>query len=201
MRRWGEEMTAENRREYLRTDVLISARLRTLSQEELALVDKGDASGVLAGNVPSSPIDEIIEQMPTGSTEETLYRCLRMMDRKINFVIEQMTSSSAQQGRPLDDVVELSGSGLKFLSARSYPEGTLLKMDLIMTETFEFKVTLIGKVVRVDELESRQKSGADLFAIAVHFAEIDEKARDAVIETIFRKQRRLIRLEKEQRGD
>jgi hypothetical protein len=35
----------------------------------------------------------------------------------------------------------------------------------------------------------------------VHFAEIDEKARDAVIETIFRKQRRLIRLEKEQRGD
>ena len=201
MRRWGEEMTAENRREYLRTDVLISARLRTLSQEELALVDKGDASGVLAGNVPSSPIDEIIEQMPTGSTEETLYRCLRMMDRKINFVIEQMTSSSAQQGRPLDDVVELSGSGLKFLSVRSYPEGTLLKIDLIMTETLEFKVTLIGKVVRVDDLEPRQKSGAGFFSIAVHFAEIDEKARDAVIETIFRKQRRLIRLEKEQRGD
>jgi hypothetical protein len=194
-------MTAENRREYLRTDVLIPARLRTLSQEELALVDKGDAGGVLAGNVPSSPIDEIIEQMPTGSTEETLYRCLRMMDRKINFVIEQMTSSSAQQDRPLDDVVELSGSGLKFLSARSYPEGTLLKMDLIMTETFEFKVTLIGKVVRVDDLEPRQKSGAGFFSIAVHFAEIDEKARDAVIETIFRKQRRLIRLEKEQRGD
>jgi hypothetical protein len=194
-------MNAENRREYLRTEVLIPARLRTLSQEELALVDKGDAGGVLAGNVPSSPIDEIIEQMPTGSTEETLYRCLRMMDRKINFVIEQMTSSSAQQDRPLDDVVELSGSGLKFLSARSYPEGTLLKMDLIMTETFEFKVTLIGKVVRVDDLEPRQKSGAGFFSIAVHFAEIDEKARDAVIETIFRKQRRLIRLEKEQRGD
>jgi hypothetical protein len=194
-------MTAENRREYLRTDVLISARLRTLSREESALFEKGDASGVLAGHVLSSPIDEIIEQVPTGSTEETLYRCLKMMDKKLNFIIEQMTSSSAQPDRSLDDVVELSGSGLRFLSARSYPEGTLLKIDLIMTETFEFKVTLIGKVVRLDELEPRRKSGVGSFSVAVHFAEIEEKARDAIIETIFRKQRRLIRLEKEQKGD
>jgi hypothetical protein len=194
-------MTAENRREYLRTDVLISARLRPLSQEESALVEKGDASGVLAGNILSSPIDEIIEQMPTGSTEETLYRCLKMMDKKLNFIIEQMTSSTAQPDRSLDDVVELSGSGLRFQSATSCPEGTLLKIDLIMTETFEFKVTLIGKVVRVDEMKPRHKSGAGHYSIAVHFAEIDEKARDAIIETIFRKQRRLIRLEKEQKED
>lgn len=194
-------MSPGNRREYLRTDVLISARVRALTQEELTLLEQGDANSVLEGNVFSSPIDEIIDQVPTGSKEETLYRCLKMMDKKLNFVIEQMTTPSDQPSRSLNDVVELSGSGLKFLSEIRYPEGTLLKMDLIMPGTFEFKVTMIAKVIRTDTLEHMKKGDTELFSVAVHFAEIDEKARDAIIETIFRKQRKLIRLEKEKEGE
>jgi hypothetical protein len=197
----GEEVGPENRREYLRTDVLISARVRALSREELALLDQGQLTDVLEENTFSSPIDEIIDQVPTGSKEESLYRCLKMMDKKLNFIIEQMTSPPDLPGRSLNDVVELSGSGLKFLSEKSYSEGTPLKMDLIMPGTFEFKVTLIAKVMRVDELAPRQKDGAGSFSIAVHFYEINEKARDAIIEKIFRKQRKLIRMEKEQKGD
>jgi len=190
-------MSPENRREYLRTDVLITARLRALSQGELSLLEQGDVNSVMEGNVFSSPIDEIIEQVPTGSKEETLYRCLKMMDKKLNFVIEQMTILPDQPGRTLHDVVELSGSGLKFLSETAYPENTLLKIDLIMPGTFEFKVTLIAKVIRIEKLKPKGKGGTGPFAVAVHFTEIDEKARDAIIETIFRKQRKLIRLEKE----
>jgi hypothetical protein len=194
-------MSHENRREYLRTDVLISARLQALTQEELILLEQGDADSLLEGNVFSSPIDEIIDQVPTGSREETLYRCLKMMDKKLNFIIEQMTTPPDQPGRSLNDVVELSGSGLKFLSEIPYPEGTLLKMDLIMPGTFEFKVTMIAKVIRTAPQEHREKASTELFSIAVHVAEIDEKARDAIIETIFRKQRKSIRLEKEKEGE
>ncbi|MBW2093618.1 MAG: PilZ domain-containing protein [Deltaproteobacteria bacterium] len=194
-------MSPENRREYLRTDVLISARLSALSQEELSLLEQEDVSSVLEGNVFSSPIDEIIDQVPTGSKEETLYRCLKMMDKKLNFIIEQMTTPSDQPGRKLYDVVELSGSGLKFLSETPYREGTPLKMDLIMPGTFEFKVTLISKVIRTEKLEPPKKARAGFFSVAVHFTEIDEKARDAIIETIFRKQRKLIRQEKERKGE
>lgn len=198
---WGKKMSPENRREYLRTDVLISARLHALTQEELTLLEQGDADSLLEGNVFSSPIDEIIDQVPTGSKEETLYRCLKMMDKKLNFIIEQITTPPDKPGRSLNDVVELSGSGLKFLSETPYPEGTLLKMDLIMPGTFEFKVTMIAKVIRTSPHEHREKTSTELFSIAVHFAEIDEKARDAIIETIFRKQRKLIRLEKEKEGE
>lgn len=194
-------MSPENRREYLRTDVLISARLRALTQEELSLLEQGDVNSVMEGNVFTSPIDEIIDQVPTGSKEETLYRCLKMMDKKLNFVIEQMTTPPDQPGRTLNDVVELSGSGLKFLSETAYSENTLLKIDLIMPGTFEFKVTLIAKVIRTDKLKPKGKGGLGPFAVAVHFTEIDEKARDAIIETIFRKQRKLIRLEKEKKKE
>lgn len=194
-------MSPENRREYLRTEVFLSARVRLLSQEELSLLEKGDIDSVLTGDPLSSPIDEIIDQVPTGSKEETLYRCLKMMDKKLNFVIEQMTTMPDQPGKTLYDVIEVSGSGLKFLSETAYPEGTLLKMDLIMPGTFEFKVTLIAKVIRRDKVDAGEKARAGLFSIAVHFTEIDEKARDAIIETIFKKQRKLIRLEKERKGD
>jgi len=194
-------MSPENRREYLRTEVFLSARMRPLSQEELSLLEKGDIDSVLTGDPLSSPIDEIIDQVPTGSKEETLYRCLKMMDKKLNFVIEQMTTMPDQPGKTLYDVIEISGSGLKFLSETAHPEGTLLKMDLIMPGTFEFKVTLIGKVIRRDKVDAGEKARAGLFAIAVHFTEIDEKARDAIIETIFKKQRKLIRLEKERKED
>lgn len=193
-------MSPENRREYLRTDVLISARIRVLNQEELSLLEQGDTT-ILEGNVFSSPIDEIIDQVPTGSKEETLYRCLKMMDKKLNFVIEQMTTPPDQPGRTLNEIVELSGSGLRFLSETSYPENTPLKIDLIMPGTFEFKVTLIAKVIRIDKRETTGRAGTESYSIAVHFTEIDEKARDAIIETIFRKQRKLIRLEKERKGE
>ncbi|OPX40969.1 MAG: hypothetical protein DRG82_07640 [Deltaproteobacteria bacterium] len=193
-------MSPENRREYLRTDVLISARIRVLNQEELSLLEQGDTT-ILEGNVFSSPIDEIIDQVPTGSKEETLYRCLKMMDKKLNFVIEQMTTPPDQPGRALNEIVELSGSGLRFLSETSYPENTPLKIDLIMPGTFEFKVTLIAKVIRIDKRETTGRAGTESYSIAVHFTEIDEKARDAIIETIFRKQRKLIRLEKERKGE
>ncbi|HDZ24061.1 MAG TPA: PilZ domain-containing protein [Desulfobacteraceae bacterium] len=193
-------MSPENRREYLRTDVLISARIRVLNQEELSLLEQGDTT-ILEGNVFSSPIDEIIDQVPTGSKEETLYRCLKMMDKKLNFVIEQMTTPPDQPGRALNEIVELSGSGLRFLSETFYPENTPLKIDLIMPGTFEFKVTLIAKVIRIDKRETTGRAGTESYSIAVHFTEIDEKARDAIIETIFRKQRKLIRLEKERKGE
>ncbi len=193
-------MSPENRREYLRTDVLISARIRVLNQEELSLLEQGDTT-ILEGNVFSSPIDEIIDQVPTGSKEETLYRCLKMMDKKLNFVIEQMTTPPDQPGRALNEIVELSGSGLRFLSETSYPENTPLKIDLIMPGTFEFKVTLIAKVIRIDKRETTGRAGTESYSIAAHFTEIDEKARDAIIETIFRKQRKLIRLEKERKGE
>ncbi|MEJ2025799.1 MAG: PilZ domain-containing protein [Deltaproteobacteria bacterium] len=193
-------MSSENRREYLRAKVFLPTRLSALCQDAFSSPDEGDAGRVPTENVIAGPIDEIIDQMATGSQEETLYRCLKMIDKKLNFVIEELISPSNQSGSTFNDVVELSGSGLKFLSDTAFPEGTLLRMELIMPTAFEFKIDLIARVLRVEKLVIQGKANDESYSVAVHFTEIDEKARDAIIETVFKKPRKLIRLQKE-RGE
>ena len=193
-------MSSENRREYLRAKVFLPTRLSALCQDSFSSLDEGDAGRMPTQNVIAGPIDEIIDQMATGSQEETLYRCLKMIDKKLNFVIEELISPSNQSGSTFNDVVELSGSGLKFLSDTAFPEGTLLRMELIMPTAFEFKIDLIARVLRVEKLAIEEKTDGESYSVAVHFTEIDEKARDAIIETVFKKQRKLIRLQKE-RGE
>ncbi|MEJ2025794.1 MAG: hypothetical protein P8Y00_12435, partial [Deltaproteobacteria bacterium] len=56
---------------------------------------------------------------------------------------------------------------------------------------------LIAKVLRVEKPAIQEEANGESYSVAVHFTEIDEKARDAIIETIFKKQRKLIRLQKE----
>jgi hypothetical protein len=194
-------MSPENRREYLRTDITLSTRCRLLTREEKELVEQGNLSGILQRSSLSSPIDEIIAQLPSGSEEETLYRCLKMMDNKVNFVIEQMASSPDHPDRKMNEVVELSGSGIRFVSKDPFSKGVLLKMDLIMPDTFEFMVKFIGRVVRVESKLPPAEKGVQEYCVAVHYEQIDERARDAIIETIFKKQRKMIRLEKDQKED
>jgi len=194
-------MSPENRREYLRTDIALSTRCRLLTREEMELVEQGNMSGILQKSSFSSPIDEIIDQLPSGSEEEALYRCLKMMDNKVNFVIEQMAPSSDQPDKLMNEVTELSGSGIKFVSKDPFSKGVLLKMDLIMPDTFEFMVEFIARVVRVESKLTPSEEGVQKYCVAAHYEHIEERARDAIIETIFKKQRKMIRLEKDQKED
>lgn len=194
-------MTPENRREYLRTDITLSTRCRLLTREEMDLVEQGSMSGILQSSSFSSPIDEIIDQLPSGSEEETLYRCLKMIDNKVNFVIDQMASSPGQPDKQMNEVVELSGSGIRFVSKDPFPKGVLLKMDLIMPDTFEFMVEFIARVVRVESKLPPAEKGVQEYCVAAHYEQIDERARDAIIEAIFKKQRKMIRFEKDQKED
>ncbi|MFZ0450485.1 MAG: hypothetical protein WAL98_14705 [Desulfatiglandaceae bacterium] len=194
-------MSPGNRREYLRTDITLSTRCRLLTREEMELVEQGNMSGILQKSSFSSPIDEIIEQLPSGSEDETLYRCLKMMDNKVNFIIEQMASPSDQPDKIMNAVIELSGSGIKFVSKDPFSKGVFLKMDLIMPDTIEFMVEFIASVVRVESKLPPAEKGVQEYCVAAQFAQIDERVRDAIIETIFKKQRKMIRLEKDQKVD
>jgi c-di-GMP-binding flagellar brake protein YcgR len=124
-----------------------------------------------------------------------------MMDNKVNFIIEQMASPSDQPDKIMNAVIELSGSGIKFVSKDPFSKGVFLKMDLIMPDTIEFMVEFIASVVRVESKLPPAEKGVQEYCVAAQFAQIDERVRDAIIETIFKKQRKMIRLEKDQKVD
>ena len=144
------------------------------------------------GPLPS-PIDEFLEEAVPGTTEEILYRCLRLINNKLDFIIDQIFSKSTEDDYFRDEVIEMSGSGLKFTSRNPLEAGRLLKMNLIILETLQYETELIAEVVRAEEKEDR-------FVIAAKLVEIDEDARDSIIKVLFKNQRKEIRMERAQGG-
>ena len=186
-----------NRRQYFRADISVPVRWRVLTDDEARLARQGMADTLLRkGGVPS-PIDEFIDQAVPGSKEERLSRCLQLISSKLDFVIEQIFFRSTQSPPSKDDVIEMSGSGLKFTCREHLLEGTLLKMDLIVPGTFQYQMELISEVVRVE-------AGEGSFIVAAKIVEIEEGCRESIVKVVFQKQRRDIRegkMSREDRGD
>jgi len=183
-----------DKRKYFRAKVLIPARWQALSAEEKKLVENGQGRALLKRSDLTSPIDEFLTRTTPGSKEEQFYRCLQLVDNKLDFIIDQMFLRSTVDPPRLDNVIEMSGSGLKFTTLEALPSGTLLKMNLIMRGTFQYQMDLIVEVLRVDD----KGNG---FLTATRFVEIDEETRDSIVKVVFQKQRQEIRREKTNQED
>ena len=193
-------MEPANRREFLRAEVRLPASCQVLSPQESKRVVKGSPSGLLRGKNYPNPIDEIIEQIKPGAQEEPLYRCLQLLNNKLDFLIDQIAFAQEEPGTSLNEVIEISGSGLKFVSREALHVGDFLRINLIMPATLQFKIESITEVIRVQERRHGAGRNPFDFLVAARFIEIDEGSRDAIIETVFRTQRKIIRMEKTNKG-
>ncbi len=187
-------MNPENRRKYFREELTVPARWQVLMDEEIKLVEKGMGSALFKSAGLPDPIDEFSEEADPGSKEEQLYRCLQLINNKLDFIIDQMFLKSIENPPNLDEVIEISGSGLQFRSKKRVKPGTLLKMSLIMPKTLQYEMELIAEVVRVDEK-------GDSFINAARILVIEDEARDAIVQVVFQKQRKEIRMEKNGQRD
>jgi c-di-GMP-binding flagellar brake protein YcgR len=109
-------------------------------------------------------------------------------------LIDQFAFTGEQKESTLTKVIEISGSGLKFTSFEPFRAGTLLKMDLIIPVTLQFRIELIAEVVRTEEIQ--ETPNQDKYVIGARFVIIDEDSRDSIIKTVFKTHRRMIRMEK-----
>lgn len=194
-------MEPPNRREFVRADVRFPARYRLLTPQEIEKVQKGVTAGFFRSGFTTALMDELGEEIPLGSENEALYRCFQMINNKIDFVIDQLTLMDQGGGLPLREVTELSGSGLKFLTHESIPAGSYLKLDLLVPVTLQFRIETIVEVLRTEELPPEQTEPKKRYLVAAKIAAIEEEARDAIIRTVFRRQRKLIRMERSTKGD
>ena len=182
-------MESENRREYFRAEIIIAVKWQVLNEEEIEMVKNGRGSALFDQPDISGPIAESIEQVPPGSTEELLFRCFQQISNKLDFIIDQLFYKPSEEASPFDNVIELSGSGLKFNSRRRLNAGTLLKMKILMPDSFQYLMEFITEIVRSEEIDSG-------YVIAAKIIKIDEDARDSIIKVILQKQRREIRKNK-----
>jgi len=187
-------MSDSNRRDFFRALITVPVRWRVLTPEEVRRVKQGQGHTLYSKSGIPSPIDEFVEEATPGSQEERLYRCLQLLNNKLDFVIEQIFHHSSATPPSRDDVIDMSASGLKFTCREHLQKGALLKMDLVMPGTFQFQMELLAEVVRVEAKEGG-------YIVAVRIVEIDEGSRESIVKTVFEKQRMDIRGGKVNRED
>jgi hypothetical protein len=179
-------MSYSNRRDFFRALITVPVRWRALTPEEVRRVRQGQGHTLYSKSGIPSPIDEFIEEATPGSQEERLYRCLQLLNNKLDFVIEQVFHHSSGAPPSRDDVIDMSASGLKFTCREHLQKGVLLKMDLVMPGSFQFQMELVAEVVRVEAKEGG-------YVVAVRIVEIDEGSRESIVKVVFQKQRMDIR--------
>jgi hypothetical protein len=179
-------MALPNRREYYRAQIPIHATWRMLLPDEARLVRQGRGKNLFRKGVVANPIDEILERAAPGSRDEHLYRCLQLINNKLDFLLEQAFVRPDQPALSRGDVVDISGSGLRFTCRDHIPTGSLLKLDLVMPATSHYQLEMISEVVRIET----QTGG---FIVACRIMEIDEAARESIVNVVFQKQRQDIR--------
>lgn len=187
-------MTVQNKRRFFRVKTLFPATWRILNHEEITLINKGEGHHLLKPTDLPNPIDELIDRATPGSEEEQLYKGLQFINRKLDFIIDQIVSVSADNLLEKNDVIEISASGLKFTSQKPLQINDYLKMDVIMPGTFHYLIEFIAQVVRIEE----RGPG---FSVAAKIVEIDESAQDAIIQVVFQKQRKDIREQRIPQGE
>ena len=183
-----------NRRKFYRGKITVPARWQPLTEEDSRLVLDGKGSELFKQADLLNPLDEILERAEPGTSEKQILRCLQLLNNKLDFIIEQIFLKERETPPSRGDVIEISGSGLKFTSEKLLQKGTLLMMNLILPGTFEFQLELISEVLRSEDVGGG-------FVIAAKILEIREETRDEIIKVVLQKQRKEIRTGKtNQRG-
>ena len=126
-----------------------------------------------------------------GSNGEALNSFLAVLDRKLSVIVDLLTKSS------VDDLytrryveLEISGSGLSFVSDVPLPENGYAEFRLMLPLFPYPKIPVLCRIVR--SVKREENSQVD-WEIACKFLAINDSDRDLLIQYIFGREREQIR--------
>ena len=118
-----------------------------------------------------------------------LEMCARSLEEEELQAVESKSPSLLQPGLPLrrSVIVDISGGGLRFMSAQKYETGSLIYCSYHLLKGKESKkYEIIGKVLAVGELENRP----GVYEHRVQYYNMDVETREEIIRFIFEEERR-----------
>ncbi|MBN1904134.1 MAG: PilZ domain-containing protein [Deltaproteobacteria bacterium] len=171
-----------NKRDHFRVEITVPVKWKLLSEDEIELVKNGMGNTLFKQSGIPSPIDTFLEETPKGSKDEQLFQALKLLNHKLDYIIEQILSRPTCESAGQDNIIEISASGLKFVSEEDFKEGALLKMELIMPAVVQYNIELITEILRATKKR-------DKFIYGTRIVCINDDAHDSIIKMIFQKQR------------
>ena len=159
-----------DRRAYFRVEGTLRFRRKSASEEEVEQVRH---------EIQARP-----REYGTSNDEQLLLRLARM-EEKLDWVLSLLDPSTPP---PLGDAdlkeLQISASGVRFPSQERFDAETPLLVEFTLPEVPPREVRCIGRVVR-----SWPAEGEHDYQVAVHFTELCESDRDAIVRYALMQQR------------
>lgn len=115
--------------------------------------------------------------------------CSRTLEEEEVTAVEQRVPYTLISGLPLKRsvIVDISGGGLRFVSAQKYEPGSLLYCSYhLLIGGEEKKYEVVGKVLHVKQVENRR----DSYEHRVQYVNLDIDTREEIIRFIFEEERK-----------
>jgi hypothetical protein len=181
---------AGERREFFRLRDRLEIEFRVVDNEEflkLERIVKYNPTQVFI----QAPKERIVKSESFGPDGESLFSYLAILDRKLSIITDLLTKP------PVDDLytkryvdIEISGSGLFFVSDVSLPENGYTEFRLILPVFPYPKIPALCRVVRSAR---REENSHPQWDTACKFLTINDSDRDLLIQYIFGREREQIR--------
>jgi hypothetical protein len=131
-----------------------------------------------------------VDEVPY-TKESPFNQAIWEINRKLDLLIHMYLTEEFRElikTSPRD--VNISASGIRFISRDSYEKGDLLEINLILPMVPLLFVRLVGDVIRLKPVTSYETKRS---AVAVRFLQMDPESKDDIIRYLFRRQRELLR--------
>jgi len=193
-------MTQELQRHFRRMDDYLPFTFRVITRHEFDTLKDMYLAGI-CGEEPSSP--PAITETGLHPEQEAVLRAIEptlqafherlcLLNNKLDAVIALLRGEKPETlylEKPRK--INISGSGCKFETTEPIHEGALVEIKIHLPAVLPNTIPALGKAVHV----SRSPNGANI--VALHFLAISYKNRETLIQYIFRRERALIRAQKE----
>ncbi len=128
----------------------------------------------------------------TPHTREAPYnQAIWELNRKIDLLIHMYLSEDFKNLMgSIPRAVNISASGMRFISEEKFEDGDLLEIGLILPMVPLLYMRFVGEVIRVKGITSYE---TDRYAVATRFINIENDVRDDIIRYLFRRQREILR--------
>lgn len=115
-----------------------------------------------------------------------LVKMLQMLDQKLNYLISTQILSDASRLNLTERTVNLSISGMRFLTTSNYKEGDGMKVTMMLPGSPPLLMELLAKAARAEPAEEGQQ-------VAVDFVFRSEEEEDSLSQYILKREREMIR--------
>lgn len=177
----------EEKREYFRVDDVLPLACSSVN---------GDAHRKKARVVPVHGLGHksVLKdaELPEEGVSPLLWKQLRAIDAKLDIVLEKLYLKDEGFLETDDTEVNISGSGMRFVSRELFDAGTAVELKMILP--VGDGIVCYGNVVRASE----RKDGR--YDIALQFSDMDDDVREKIIYHVLDRQRRLVSQQVQKNG-